>query len=101
MFGRVMRTWSELEAARPGRRFRQHYKRHHRAARTGAIRKAVLIIAGAALIVLGIVGLVLPGPGIPAIALGGALVASESYAAAAALDTLELRARRALRRWFS
>jgi hypothetical protein len=46
---------------------------------------------------VGVAGLVLPGPGIVAIALGGALIAAESYAGAKVLDHLELRARHAIR----
>ncbi len=94
---RIQRTWAELKAARPGRRFREHYKRRNRSTHHGAIHKTVTILAGGGLIVVGIAGLVLPGPGTLAIALGGALVATESYRAATALDVMEIHVRRSLR----
>lgn len=97
MLKQLQRTWSEVKAGKPGHRFRDHYRRRNHPGRHGAIRKAVMIGAGAALIVVGVVALVLPGPGILVIAFGGALMSTESYFAAKALDVLELWARHAIR----
>jgi hypothetical protein len=94
----MRQLWSELKAARPGRRFRREYKRSHGLARHGAFRKVATIVGGAVLILAGVLLLVLPGPGIIVIGLGGALIATESHRAATALDVLELGARNAIRR---
>jgi hypothetical protein len=97
MLKQIQRTWSEVKAGKPGQRFRDHYKRRNHPARHGALRKTVTIAGGGALIAVGIVGLVLPGPGVLAIALGCALISTESYFAAKAMDVLELGARHAIR----
>jgi hypothetical protein len=97
IFERINGTWLELKTARPGRRFREHYKRRNRLAHHGPVHKAVMMLAGGVLIVVGVAGLVLPGPGTLAIAFGGALIATESYRAATAFDVVELRARQAFR----
>ena len=47
------------------------------------------------LVIVGIAFLVLPGPGIPPLILGAALIAGESLTVARGLDAVELR----LRRW--
>jgi hypothetical protein len=95
--GPIQRTWSELKAGKPGSRFREYYKRS-RSGHHGALRKAVVIVAGSALTVAGMVLLVLPGPGVVVIALGGALIAKESYLAATTLDLVERGSRRVIRR---
>src|SRR5689334_6588749 len=95
--GPIRRTWSQLKAGKPGSRFREYYKRS-RSGRHGGLRKALVIVAGGALTVAGIALLVLPGPGIVTIALGGALIAKESWLAATALDVVERGSRRMIRR---
>ena len=56
------------------------------------------LVLGALLAFLGVLLLVLPGPGILFLAMAGALFASESFAIARLLDWLEVDAR-ALVRW--
>jgi hypothetical protein len=54
------------------------------------------ILGGTALIAVGLVMLVAPGPGILVVAIGGALLAEESLLAARALDWLEVKIRRTI-----
>jgi hypothetical protein len=81
----------------PGRRFRQLYERK-RASAGGRIYRCAAAALGALLCVVGIVFLAIPGPGIPVLAIGAALVAQQSRTAAELLDRTELRLRRLLRR---
>ena len=87
----LRKTWQELKRGQPGRRFQSRYER--RASSAGA-RKWALVAAGVTLMLLGVIFLPLPGPGLLIIAAGALLVAEESLGAARALDWLELKARR-------
>lgn len=85
----------DLLQATPGRRFIERY-RHHR--HSGAAwRKPLAMIAGAALIILGALLILTPGPGMLITVAGAMLVASESERAARMFDRLELRLRAAWR----
>jgi hypothetical protein len=88
----LSKTWQELKRGEPGRRFQSRYERR---ASSGGARKWLLIAAGALLMLLGLVFLPLPGPGLLIIAAGALLVAEESLSAARALDWVERKARRA------
>jgi hypothetical protein len=102
MLHELRHAWLELQAAEPGRRFRDRYRRRTNE-KKGGVRKPLIMAAGIGLITVGLVGMVAPGPGVIGIALGAALVAQESYAAATLLDELELQGRKmadaALARW--
>lgn len=93
MIQRLKTGWRELRHGEPGRRFRDRYERRRRQGRHGGARKWVVIVAGALIVLAGIVLLPLPGPGIPIVALGALLMAEESRGMAHALDALERRAR--------
>jgi hypothetical protein len=91
-------TPTRFRDSRPGRRFQDRYWRHRatRNERPLAVRIALLVL-GVVLALLGLLMLVLPGPGLVFLALGGALFASESLRIARALDWLEVRGRRTWR----
>ena len=74
----------------PGRRFAVLHRARRR---RNAVRKAAAIAGGSGLILLGLLLMATPGPGLLATLLGAGLVASESPAFARALDRLELRVR--------
>jgi fatty acid desaturase len=85
--------------APPGQRFQGRYWHHRdpRHRRPVIVRLASLTIA-VVLAIVGVLMLVLPGPGILVLALSGALFASESLTIARMLDSVELRGRAAWRR---
>lgn len=87
--------WNELKSGAPGRRFVAHYECRHGRNRANTI---VVMAAGALLGLLGVVMLLIPGPGVAALLVAGALLASGSRKVAQALDCCELRVRALLRR---
>jgi len=92
MLQRLKKTWREVRNGVPGKRFQDRHKRRRGASRKRPA-KPLLLTAGGLLLAVGLVLLAIPGPGIPFVVLGGALVARESLRAARALDWAELRAR--------
>jgi Putative transmembrane protein (PGPGW) len=84
--------WQDLIDGKPGWRFQEFY--HQRQAlRRSLLAKYVMMIVGATVFLAGIILLLLPGPGLLVALLGASLFARESYAAARALDWLEMRIR--------
>jgi len=98
MIGSLKARWHAFVAVPRGQRFEAHHERTHRPDAPGWMRVATLAM-GSALLVLGIVMIVLPGPGLLAIIAGGILLAEESSTAARVLDRLDLFACRAVMRW--
>lgn len=88
----MRQSWRELRRGEPGQRFQERYHRN-RGADTGAGRW-LRLGAGAVLLVLGLLMLVTPGPGLVALAVGAALLAGEFRAIARFLDWAELRVHR-------
>ena len=86
------RTWQELKSGTPGRRFASVYEERHRHPESQATR-ALVIGAGVALVALGMVMVLTPGPGALFALVGASLIASESRGFAHALDWCELRLR--------
>jgi hypothetical protein len=88
-----------LKRGKPGKRFQAHYK-HEKQARHGhnSTGRIVRLVLGLALVGVGLVFCVIPGPGLPIIFIGGAFLAAESLIVARAMDWAELRLR-ALWRW--
>lgn len=84
----------ELQHGRPGKRFQLRYEKA-RKARHGrsAPGRIVRLVLGFAAIGVGLVLLVIPGPGIPFIFIGGGLLATESLVVAKAMDWLEVKGR--------
>jgi Putative transmembrane protein (PGPGW) len=84
----------EITQGLPGRRFQERYRRKH--AEHSAWKRCGFVCAGIVLTVVGVFFLAVPGPGIPILAVGLALIAQESVVTARWLDRTELR----LRRWW-
>ena len=102
MFKSLQRSWLRFRDAPPGERFIRHY-RHRQSGSKSKASTVAFVVLGLALIGVGAVALVAPGPGILIIALGAALVAQESEVASKQLDRFELWVRRqvsAFRRWW-
>ena len=93
MLARLRSAWRELHEAPPGRRFEQRFQRRRDRPR-GALRKALWMGGGMLLVLIGVIALPLPGPGLLIIALGLLPIAEESRLVARALDALELKLRR-------
>ncbi|HEU4663682.1 MAG TPA: PGPGW domain-containing protein [Dokdonella sp.] len=98
MFRTLKARWRAFLAVPRGQRFQAHHRRTHRAdakrwARYVAIAAALVVIA------LGIVLLVLPGPGLLVMIGGAVLLAEESAFVARGLDRLDLLAARVASFW--
>ena len=93
MIRKLKEQWRELRESPPGSRFRLRYERRKRERETPLARIGWTVLA-VLLVLLGIVALPLPGPGMAVIALGLALLAQESLAVAKLCDRLELAIRR-------
>jgi hypothetical protein len=78
----------------PGYRFRHHYYARRRPV-ANSMDRALRLFSGGVLVLLGAAFLVLPGPSLPPLVLGAALIAGESLRVARWLDSVELR----LRNW--
>ena len=98
MLRRLKAGWRELKHGRPGRRFEERYLRARQGPACGRIRKCLLIAGGFLIVLVGIVFLPMPGPGMLIIAIGALMMAEESRAAARTLDWLEAKARRLVKR---
>ena len=91
----VRKYWRELQQGRPGHRFQSRYERTRRAEhRSGAGLRILLVVLAFVLIAIGVILLVIPGPGIPFLLLGGGLLATESQSVARFMDWCEVRGRR-------
>jgi len=97
MFESVRRSWNRFRATPAGTRFQSRHRR--RESRSGLVRKVLVIAAGAVLIALGLVMVLLPGPGLLSMLVGAALIAEESSVAARGFDRADLFVERALARW--
>ena len=96
--------WRELQQGRPGRRFQSRYERTRKARyRSGAGQRVLLVVLAFVLIAVGVILLVIPGPGIPFLLLGGGMLATESQSVARFMDWGEVKGRSAVawgkRRW--
>ena len=96
MFDTFRQRWREFRTDPPGQRFQNRYWRRN-TRRSSVWRKLLVIVAGSVVIAIGIVMLVLPGPGSLVIVLGAALIAEESLWASRLLDRCHLR----IRRWIA
>jgi hypothetical protein len=85
----------EIIHSQPGRRFQERYRRMHSKG-TSAWKRCAFVAAGILLTLVGVFFLAVPGPGIPILVVGLALVAQESSTLARGLDRTEVR----LRRWW-
>jgi hypothetical protein len=96
MLEALKRNWQQFKRSRPGRRFQDHYRRKN-GERIGALWRCALLVSGAALCLVGLFFMAVPGPGIPILVLGAALIAQQSAGTARLLDRAELSLRRLVR----
>ena len=87
------RSMVEIIHSSPGRRFQERYRRMH-SKESGAWKRCAYFAAGIVLTVIGVLFLAMPGPGIPILVVGLALIAQESVSLARLLDRTEVRVRR-------
>ncbi|HET6604607.1 MAG TPA: PGPGW domain-containing protein [Xanthomonadaceae bacterium] len=87
--------WQKFSREPAGSRFQARYRRRLLRRRRPVLRYLVLGL-GVLLLAAGLAMLVLPGPGLLVLLIGGGLVAEESLVAAAAMDRCEVGIRRLL-----
>lgn len=98
MIGRIRAGWRLLEASRPGRRFRERYKRRKQARRGSFHLSQILyVLGGLALMVVSAFFGWLPILGWGTVILGLGMIAGEFKPAAWLLDWLEVRFRKVFR----
>ena len=89
------RGWDRFIQSLPGRRFQERYRRMQHD-QGGLWRRCAFVCGGIALALVGLFFMAFPGPGIPILAIGLALIAQESAMMARLLDRAEIR----LWRWW-
>jgi hypothetical protein len=86
--------WREFKKSQPGRRFQDRYERNRtERSKRSWLTRFLKPVAAIALILAGVIFCLIPGPGLPLLGLGAALLADISLPVARALDWLELRIR--------
>lgn len=93
MLDALQQHFQELRQAPPGQRFLQQYERRQREHPSAAL-KALALAGGWLIVLLGLVMLPAPGPGMLVVVAGLATLASVSKTAAQGLDAAELMLRR-------
>jgi hypothetical protein len=97
MFDSLKRRVRRFMTAPSGTRFRAYHERL--AQRPNLMRTLLAVGCGLILLALGLILLVLPGPGLLIAAIGAALIAGESLTVARFLDRIDLCLTRAFARW--
>lgn len=102
MFDSIKAGWREFAAQTPGDRFQQRYRRSRNpAVSRGTIRRIIALTIGTALVAIGLMMLVLPGPGLLVMIIGLGFFAEESLWLAKVLDACEVWLRRTWQRFQS
>ena|SRR5688572_30816805 len=86
------RSWDRFVHGEPGQRFQERYRRKQQE-KGSAWKRCAFVCCGAVLTLVGLFFMAVPGPGIPILAVGLALIAQESAAMARLLDRAEVRLR--------
>ena len=89
-------AWRRFRSAAPGTRFKRQYQENQSERKHKWFRPAVILV-GVIVVLVGIVALPAPGPGMLVIAAGAALLARESRWLAEKLDVAEVKIRKALK----
>jgi 4-amino-4-deoxy-L-arabinose transferase-like glycosyltransferase len=97
MFDSLKRRVRRFMTAPSGTRFRAYHERL--AQRPNLMRTLLVVGCGLILLALGLIMIVLPGPGLLIGAIGAVLIAGESLWAARLLDRVDLCLTRAYARW--
>ena len=97
MLSGLKESWQELKKGRPGQRFQERAKKDKRERSSQSWIKrflkpviAIILIAG------GVVLCVIPGPGMPLVVAGAALLAERSLTIARSLDWTEVKGRKVM-----
>lgn len=104
MLKNLKRLWREFKDDPPGHRFQDRYERNREGRSAQSASRFLKPVVAVLLIVAGIVFCLIPGPGLPLLLIGAALLADISLPVARALDAMELRLRDLLsrfRHWWS
>lgn len=92
MIGRLKGDWEEFRESKPGKRFKDRYRRRQQ--EPGHMVKRILLVILGSVIALGsLFTAPLPGPGFATVFLGLAILAGELLPAARLLDWSEVRLR--------
>lgn len=97
MFNWLRAHFRTFLESRSGTRFRRQHRR--RQAQPHLVRTILSVVGGVLLLLLGLIMLVTPGPGLLVIAVGAALIAGESMFVARLLDRVDFCAGVHYRRW--
>ena len=89
----LKKEWRQFKSAKPGTRFVRQYESNQEERKHQWTRPAMIAL-GAVIVLVGVVALPAPGPGILVIAAGAALLARESRRIAEWLDAAEVKVRR-------
>jgi hypothetical protein len=98
MFDSLKRRVRRFRTAPSGTRFRVYHERL--AQRKNLMRTLLVVGGGLILLALGMILLVLPGPGLLIAAIGAALIAGESLTVARILDRIDLGLTRIWNHWW-
>lgn len=93
----VRELWHRFNSGRPGHRFQDHYDKVARRPNRPWWQRALKIVAAVAALAIGLVEIVFPGPAVFFLAVGGALLATESRTAARVMDWADVRVRKVYR----
>jgi uncharacterized protein (TIGR02611 family) len=99
MFRTLKAQWRDVTKVKPGHRFQNRYYARKGRRCTRWIKPFYLTL-GAALLVIGIILMPAPGPGMLVAFIGAGMLADESLFAARALDAAELKIRAVVNRGF-
>lgn len=91
----LKKSWDQLKRGRPGHRFQDRAKSASRnRANRSWVKRFLEPVVGALLLVAGVIFCLIPGPGLPLVVIGAALLAERSLVMARCLDWIELKVRK-------
>ena len=97
MFDHLKSQWQALRNSPPGHRFTRYHERLRGTGRS-TLRRIALLLLGGTLVIVGVILMPAPGPGMLIVLAGACVLARESSRVALGLDRLELFARERWRR---
>ncbi|HEY9547283.1 MAG TPA: PGPGW domain-containing protein [Solimonas sp.] len=97
MITQIRASWNRLKRAPPGERF-SRYHEHRQQQRRHAWLRPLWLIVGTLVIIIGVILMPAPGPGMLIVVAGAAIVAGESATVARLLDRGECWIRHRLKR---
>ncbi|HKQ38752.1 MAG TPA: PGPGW domain-containing protein [Verrucomicrobiae bacterium] len=94
----LKQQWSDLRKGRPGHRFQERYERKQSWRREQSwMQRFGQPAIGVLILGAGIIFCFIPGPGLPLVVVGGALLAERSRPIARTMDWCELKFRKTMR----